>query len=102
MVLSRRRLAGGNCFKNLREQAQEFPHLSAGDEKWRQQADGVIVSAIDQQAAIHRFGDQRRAVNGQLDADHQAFAPDFADKVEAPRQSRDAFAQLGAKLANVE
>ena len=48
-----------------------------------------------------RFLHDGRAVNGQVDAEDQAFAANFADEVEARGEGLQTFAQFRAAFANI-
>ncbi len=61
---------------------ETFLHLLRGQNKRRQQAQDVVVRAVDQQALFQRFGNVRSALDVQIDAEHQAFAANFADEIE--------------------
>ena len=43
------------------------------------------MRAVDQQALFQGFGNVRSALDIQIDADHQAFAANFANKIEISR-----------------
>src|SRR5271156_658351 len=88
---------GQNSFKN----AQEIANLRARDNERRQQADGEIVRAIDEQAMLQRGSDQRRAINGEFHAEDETLAADFADEIKFLRESFKALAQFGATFANI-
>src|SRR5216684_8725369 len=83
------------CCKNNFKEPEKFAHLRASDDEGRQQAQGKIVSAVDQQAALHGLADERRAFDGEFDADHQAFGADFADEAEFGGKFDETFAELG-------
>src|ERR1700731_421497 len=87
--------------KNEFKEPEKFAHLCAGDDEGRQQAQGKIVSAIDQQTAPHGFADERRAFDGEFDPDHQAFATDFPDKAEFGGELRETLMQFGAAQADI-
>src|SRR5713226_702739 len=93
-------LLRGYC-KNEFEEPEKFAHLRTSDDKGRQQAQGKIVGAVDEQAALHGFADERRAFDGEFDADHQAFAADFADETELDGKLGEAVAQLRAAHADI-
>ncbi len=60
------------------------------------------MRAIDEQALLQRGGDQRRAINGKLDAEDQAFAADLADENRILRPVvSEAFAQFRAAITNI-
>src|SRR5260370_4495475 len=61
---------------------KKFAHLRPGDKKGRKQANRKIVRAIDEQAALERFRDERTALKGKFHAEHTAFAADFLDEIE--------------------
>src|SRR5260370_3880541 len=90
----------GWCKNNLKE-PEKFAQLSASDDEGRQQAQGKIMSAVDQQAALHGLADERPAFDGEFDTDHQAFAADFADEVEFGGELDEAVAQLRAARADI-
>ena len=83
-------------YKELFEQTQELARLRASDEKRRKQAQREIVRAVDEQAFEHGLLDEGSSIDGELDADHQAFAANFADEAKFGGQRGKAFAQLGA------
>src|SRR5260370_40130246 len=47
------------CCKNEFKEPEKFAHLRASNDERRQQAQGKIVGAIDQQTALHGFADER-------------------------------------------
>src|SRR5260370_34866989 len=89
------------CCKNNFKEPEKFAHLRASDDEGRQQAQGKIMSAVDQQAALHGLADERPAFDGEFDTDHQAFAADFADEVEFGGELDQAVAQLRAARAEI-
>src|SRR5271170_713304 len=90
------------CFgQDSFEQPQKIAHLLARNDKWRQQANGEIVRAVDEQAMLQSGSDERRAIDGKFYAEDQALATDFADKVEFCGQRLEAFAKFRAALANI-
>src|SRR2546423_9243781 len=91
----------GSLCKNQLKQTKEFADLRACDDEWRQQAQSKIVRAIDEQAAAQGLSDEGISVNGKLDANHQAFAADFADEIEFGAQSGETFVQLRGAFANI-
>src|SRR5437588_1063010 len=86
-----------NQFKKL----EKLPDLRPRDDQRRQKTKCEVVRAVDKQAALHGFGDKRRAFDRKLDADHQAFAANFANEIEKSRDLRQAFAQLFAASADI-
>src|SRR5580765_8319756 len=88
-------------YKQSFQETQELAHLSASDEERRKQAQREIVRAVDEQAAKHGLRDKRSAVDGQLDANHQALAANFADKWELGGERGKASAQFRTASANV-
>src|SRR6266436_1356400 len=101
-------LAGIRCGGLLRcsrenefEEPEKFAHLRAVDDERGKQTQREIVSAIDQQAALHGFRYKGRAFDGEFDADHQPFSANFADEVKFSGELREAFAKLRAARANV-
>src|SRR4029077_17671691 len=85
-----------SCGKNDLQEPEKFVDLRAGNQEGRQQAQRKIVSAIDEQSALHGLADKRPAFNGKFDADHQAFGTYFADKTEFGGELGEAVAQLRA------
>src|SRR5260370_39142822 len=75
--------------------------MRASDDKWRQKTQRKIVSAIDEQAALHGFADKRRTFDGKFNADDQAFARDLADEAEFCGKLRETFAQFGTTQADI-
>ncbi len=59
------------------------------------------MRAVDEQALFQRFGNVRSAIDVQIDADHQAFAANFADEIEFGGHFFQAGFQLGAARANI-
>src|SRR6266850_2390369 len=103
-----RGLAGFRCGGLLRsscenefEEPEKFAHLRTGDDERGKQTQRKIVSAIDQQSALHGFRDKWRTFDGQLDAKHQPFSANFADEVKFGGELHEAFAKLRATCANV-
>src|SRR5260370_5281712 len=103
-----RRLAGirsgslvRSCCKYEFKEREKIAHVRASDDKGRQQAPSKIVGAIDEQAALHGLADKRPAFDGEFDADHQAFAANFADEAEFRGKLREALTQLGAARADI-
>ena len=101
LVGIRGRSIAWSCCKNEFEETKEFADLRTGDDKGRKQAQRKIVSAIDEQAALHGFGDEGIAIDRKLDAEHQAFGANFADEIEFGGKFREAIAQFGAALADI-
>src|SRR5216684_5754358 len=89
------------CCKNEFEEPEKFAHLRASDDEGRQQAQGKIVGAIDQQAALHGPTHERPAFDGEFDTDHQAFDADFADEIEFSGKLCEAFPQLFPTRTNI-
>src|SRR5258707_5457470 len=87
--------------ENELEQAKKIADLRAGDNERRQQAQSKVVSAIDEQTLTQSFGDEWIAIDGEFDAEEQAFAADFADEIEFGGELGEAFAELGAAGADV-
>src|SRR5229473_2957138 len=87
--------------ENELEQTEKFANLCAGDDERRQQAQSKVVGAIDEQTLTQSFGDKGIAIDGEFDAEDQAFAADFADEVEFGGELGEAFAELGATVADV-
>ena len=79
--IRRRGLLWSGC-QNEFQELEKFADLRASNKEGRQKAQREIVSAIDQQAALHGFTDKRAAFDGKFDADHQAFATDGTNKIE--------------------
>src|SRR5260370_12499828 len=104
-ILGLRGIRGGyllwNGCKNKFQEPEKFAHLRPRDDKGRQQAQCKIVSAIDQQAALHSFADERSAFDEEFDADHQAFAADFTDEAEFGGKFDETFAELGTTRADI-
>src|ERR1700682_2863154 len=90
-----------SCCKNEFKEPEKFAHLRAGDEEGRQQAQRKIVGAVDQQTTPHGLADERRAIDGEFDTDHHAFAADFADEAEFRGKLREAVPQLRAAQTNI-
>src|SRR5260370_24242715 len=67
-----------SCCKNEFKEPEKIAHLRARDDKGRQQSQSKIVGAINEQAALHSLADERPALHGEFDADHQALAANFA------------------------
>src|SRR5712671_554619 len=91
----------GSFCENGLEETEKFANLRASDDEWGQEAQGEIVSAIDHQALTEGLGGERIAVDGKFDAEDQAFAANFADKVELSSELGQAGAEFGAACANV-
>src|SRR5258708_19555853 len=104
-MLGMRGIRGGwllwNGCKNKFQEPEKFAHLRPRDDKGRQQAQCKIVSAIDQQAALHGFADERSTFDEEFDADHQAFGADFADEAEFGGKLGKSFAQLAAARTDI-
>src|SRR5712672_1149663 len=83
------------------QELEKFADLRARDQERRQQAQRKIVCAIDQQASLHGFADERRASDGKFDANHQALRADFADEVEFRGKFHKAIAQLRPARPNI-
>src|SRR5919109_2325273 len=99
------RIRGGGLFwsvcKNLLEKFQKFRYMCPRDDKRRKQTESEVVGAVNQQTALHGFLYKRRAFDGKLDADHQAFGADCADEAELRGQFCQPFAQLLAASADI-
>src|SRR5204863_8172689 len=87
--------------KNKFKESQEFAHLRASDDKGRQQTQRKIVGTVDEQAALHGFADERRAFHREFDANHQAFAANFADEAKFCCKLYKPVAQLCASRADI-
>src|SRR5260370_3096342 len=90
-----------SCCKYEFKEPEKIAHLRASDDKGRQQAQSKIVGAIDEQAALHGLADERPALHGEFDADHQAFAANFADEAKFRGKLREALTQLRAAHADI-
>src|SRR6266850_7847086 len=91
----------GSFCENEFEETKEFANLGTGDDKWGQQAQGEIVSAIDHQALAEGLGGERIAVDGKLDAEDQAFTANFADEIELGDELGQACTEFGAADADI-
>src|SRR6267143_1992964 len=91
------RRAGHHGFKFF----EKLRNLTPADDERREKAENVVVRAIDEQATSERFLNYGRPVDGEINAEHQAFAADFTDEIEAPRNSLQASAQFSAALPDV-
>ena len=80
---------------------EKFRDVAPANDERREQAQNMIVRAIDQQAAAQRFLNERRAVNRKIDAEHQSFAADLADEIESRGELFEAGAQFRAARADV-
>ena len=87
--------------KEFFQQTQKLANLRACDDERRKEAQREIVSAVDEQAALHGLLDKGSAIDGKLDANHQAFATNFADEIEFGGERGQAVAQLGAARLDV-
>src|SRR6266478_1724104 len=99
-IRSRGLLLWSGCEDDFQE-PEKFAHLRARDDEGRQQAQRKIVGTIDQQAALHGLGDERPTFGGELDANHQAFATDLANKIESCSKLCQTFAQLGTARPDI-
>src|SRR5713226_3006214 len=54
------------------EKLEKFADLRTRDDEGRQEAESKVVRAVDQQAALHSFGNEGCAFDGKIDADHEA------------------------------
>ena len=59
------------------------------------------MGAINEQTLAQGFGDEGIAVDGELDAEHQAFGANFADEIEFGGELGEPFAELIAAMPNV-
>ena len=59
----------GSCGKHDFQEPEKFAHLRARDDEGRKQAQSKIVSAVDQQPALHGLADERRAFDGKFDTE---------------------------------
>src|SRR5260370_6271107 len=91
----------GSFCENELEQAKEFANLRTSDDEGGPQAQGKVVGAIDYQTLTQSFRREGVAIDGELDAEDEAFAADFADEVELGGELGEAFAELGAAGADV-
>jgi hypothetical protein len=64
------------------ELVQKFAYLSLANQKRWKQANRKIVSAVDEQAALQSFGDERATFDGKFHAQHAAFAANLLNKVK--------------------
>src|SRR5579864_911594 len=87
--------------KNGFKEFKKFADLRARDDKRRQEAKSKVVRAVDEQAALHSFGDKRGAFDGELNADHQPFGTDFPNEIELGGKFVEAFAQLRRTSADI-
>src|SRR5258707_14692602 len=87
--------------ENELKQTEKFANLRAGDNERRQQAQSKVVSAIDEQTLTQSFSNEWIAIDGEFDAEDQAFAADFADEIQFGGELGEAFAELGAAGADV-
>src|SRR5690348_16971576 len=93
-------LARGSC-KDFFQKPKELAHLRTSDEKRRQKTQGGIVRAVDQQTAAHGLRDKGSAIDGELDANHEAFPANFADERKFSGQRGKAFAQFSAAGSDI-
>src|SRR5579859_807434 len=93
-------LARGS-YKDFFQETQELAHLHASDEKRRQKTQRGIVRAVDQQTAAHGFRNIGSTLDGELDANHEAFPANFADEGEFGGQCGKALAQFRAACADI-
>src|ERR1700751_6051495 len=61
----------------------------------------MVVGAIHDQSTSQPFRDERRSIHGQIDAEHESLAADFADKIEFAGEFLDTRTQFRATLTNV-
>jgi len=87
--------------QNLFEDREKFANLFGADDESGKETQRVIVRAVDEQPAIHGFRDERRAVDGELDADHEAFAANLLDEGIFFREFFDAGVNFGATSGGV-
>src|SRR5260221_9046686 len=78
------------------ENSQEFPNLFCVDDEGGQEAQSKFMRAIDEQAALHGFSDEGIAIDGEFDANHEAFAADFLDEGKFLRELFDSRANFRA------
>src|SRR4029077_5581574 len=93
-------LLRGSCKQSFQE-TKKLTHLRASDQERRKKAQREIVSAVDEQAVKQGLRDKGSAVDGKLDADHQALAADCADEREFGGECGKAFLQLRAASPDV-
>src|SRR5579883_1764502 len=91
----------GSRVKDRFEKPEKLAHLRLADQEWRQETQRVVVRAVDEQSALERRRDERRALDGQLDANHQTFAANFLDYRELSCQCFEPRTNLGASRPNV-
>ena len=81
--------------------AQEFLHLRRLDNERRQESQRGFVRAVNQHSALQRFGNVRRAIHAELQANDQALAANFLNEIKLLREQRKPFAEFGAARADV-
>src|SRR6266852_1986778 len=91
----------GSFCENELEEAKKFANLRTSDDEGGQEAQSKVVGAIDYQTLTQSFGSEWVDIDGELDAEDETFAADFADEVEFGGEPGEAFAELGAASANV-
>ena len=87
--------------KNGLELTEKLAHLRARDDEWGQEAQGELVGAVDEQAALQGLLDKRRAVDGEFDADHETLATNLADEGKFGGEGGEAVVQFFAARADV-
>src|SRR5215470_18696 len=97
----RRRHRFRNMTQYLFENSEEFANLFCADDQGGEEAQRKFVRAIDQEAAFHGFGDERSAVDGEFNADHEAFTADFFDEGVFGSQLLDATANFSAASGGI-
>src|SRR5258708_4818904 len=90
-----------NCRKDAFQHAKELAHLRAGHDEGRQKPKRAVMSAIDEQAAIQRFGDKGGAFNRQLDTEHETFTANFTNEIEFCSQGGESLAEFRASRADI-
>src|SRR5258708_33766829 len=83
-----------SCRKDAFQHAKELAYLRAGHDEGRQKAKRAVMSAVDEQTAVQRFGDDGGAFNRQLDTEHEAFTADFAYEIEFSGQRAGSLARF--------
>src|SRR5262249_4980573 len=83
------------------ENSEELANLFCADDEGGEKAQRKFVRAVDEQAPLQRFSDERSAIDGEFDADHEAFAANFLDEGIFAGEFLDATADFSAASGSI-
>src|SRR5882762_6720448 len=87
--------------KDRIEFRKSFLHLLRSQYVWRQQAKGVFVRAVDEQALLEGLGNVWSALDVQIHTQHQSFSANLADEIKLGGEFLQTRVEFRSTRANV-